>query len=368
MTVQFATLMSTLTVALVLALAPAAAAADEAGAPGVGLSRLMLDGLPVTLVYPSSAAAAPLQEGSFVLQVALDGPPAPGVFPLVLMSHGSGGNALADHALAATLARAGLVVAQPQHAGDSWRDSSRAGPEAWRSRPGEMLQALDALSSHPQWGPRLRVDRVGVHGMSAGGMTALALAGGQWRTLDMVRHCLAHGEQDSGFCYFGLPDEAARAQRRASYERARGVPELFLPRALKAVHGGRDGRDGREDPRPDARVGAVSVAVPVVAPFLSDSLARIGVPVGLVSAGRDTVLRPSFDAGRLLQHCRRCETLAELPTAGHFDLLAPWPADLAARMATVHAQATPSGPALDPAERQRAFDAIAAFHQLHLRP
>ena len=97
------------------------------------------------------------------------------------MSHGTGGSPLTDHALAATLARAGFVVAQPTHAGDNARDSRGAAPVSWQRRPDELRRVVDALGANPQWQSRLRLDRVGVHGMSAGGVSALALAGAQWR-------------------------------------------------------------------------------------------------------------------------------------------------------------------------------------------
>ena len=42
----------------------------------VGMSRLMAGDLPVTLVYPTQVAEAPLALGPFVLNVALDAAPA----------------------------------------------------------------------------------------------------------------------------------------------------------------------------------------------------------------------------------------------------------------------------------------------------
>jgi predicted dienelactone hydrolase len=337
------------------------AAAQDAGT--VGLTRLTLGGLPVTLVYPAQAAPALIRQGPFEIQVARDAPPAAGQRRLVLLSHGSGGSDMADHELAATLARAGFVVAQPLHAGDNFRDSSRAGTEAWQSRPTELLQVIDALATHPAWAPRLRLDAIGLHGMSAGGMGAMALAGARWSTLNLVRHCLAHGDDDLGFCYFGIADPEARAQRRARYERARDVPTLFLPSDLKTEHGG---RAGAADPRPDARIAAVSLSVPVAAPLSADSLARVAIPVGVVSAGGDTLLLPAHHSDKLLRECTRCTRLAHLPAAGHFDLLAPWPADAAQAMVARQPRGGAPEAGFDAADRQRAFDAIAAFHLKHL--
>ena len=332
----------------------------------VGLAMLNVGDLPVTLVYPTAQAAQPVAFGPFVLTVARDAAPLPGVRRLVVMSHGTGGSPLSDHDLAATLARAGFVVAQPLHAGDNYLDTSRAGPASWDSRPQEVTRVIDALARHPQWQPLLTLDRVGVHGMSAGGVTALALAGAQWRLLDLVRHCQAQGDADAGFCFNGLVDPAARAARQASYTLSRGVPEAFLPAMVTAVHGGRNPSAGGDELRPDPRVAAVTVAVPVAAMFTTDSLGRLRVPVGVVSADQDTMLLPAFHARRLLRDCPSCTLLAELRGAAHMDLVSPWPASLARSTAAVQIIGAQPAPGFDARQRDAAFAGIAAFFQREL--
>jgi predicted dienelactone hydrolase len=334
----------------------------------VGFAQVLADDLPVTLVYPTAQPAVAHAQGPFVLHVApsapLQPPPAGQTRRrVVVLSHGTGGSPLADHELAATLARAGFVVAQPLHRGDNHLDTSLAGPESWKLRPGEITRALDALAAHPAWGPQLALERVGVHGMSAGGATALVMAGASWRLLDLVRHCQAHMEEDPGFCFTGVPDAAQQRARRESYERARGVPETFLPASLTAVHGAREGSTDLPDPR----VAAVTVAVPVATLFPEAQLRRVRLPVGVVSAGRDTWLLPRFHSERLLLHCARCETLAHLAGAGHMDLLGPWPADLAAAVAAKQTRGGWPEAGFDPAQRRAAFDAMAAFFQRELR-
>lgn len=335
----------------------------------IGLARLDLPALPVTLVYPTLDKASTQSFGPFSIEVAPGAALAPGApRRLVVLSHGSGGSPLPDHALAATLARAGFVVAQPAHAGDNANDHRDAGPPAWQRRPGEVRRVIDALAAHPQWQARLRLDRVGVHGMSAGGVTALALAGAQWRLLDLLRHCGAHLDGDIGFCFNGAPDAASQATRRAGFERVRGVPEAFLPPSVTAVHGGRTPPADAAgfDPRPDPRVAAVTLAVPVAAIFNADSLARIRVPLGVVGADRDTVLLPAWHAEHVLANCKHCTPLATLRGAGHFDVLAPWPAAVAEAVAAAQVRGGRPEPGFDKLQRQQAFDAIAAFHRQHL--
>jgi len=180
----------------------------------VGMANTELGGLPVTLIYPTAEPVKRLVQGSFEIDVAVDAAPTPGPHALVVMSHGTGGSALTDHALAATLARAGFIVAQPQHRGDNHADMSKSGPAAWTTRPREISAVIDALAASPMWRPLVQVDKVGVHGMSAGGGTALVMAGARWRVLDLARHCAEHGDEDFGFCFNGTASPTARAERR----------------------------------------------------------------------------------------------------------------------------------------------------------
>ncbi len=295
--------------------------------------------------------------------MAVDAAPTPGLHRLVVMSHGTGGNALADHTMAATLARAGFIVAQPRHAGDNHADASKAGPASWVTRPREISAVIDALGASPTWRPLLQLDKVGVHGMSAGGGTALVMAGARWRVLELVRHCAEHADEDMGFCFNGTGSLAARAERKASFERARGTPEAYLPSNVTDVHGGREG----PDPRPDPRVAAVSAAVPLAAIFTPESLAAIRIPVAIVGASRDQNLLPAFHSQRVLKVCGSCAALDELRGAGHFDLLAPWPADVAQRVGTTQVRGGLPEPGFDPRLRQAAFDKIAAFFDRTLR-
>ena len=332
----------------------------------VGFTELKLDGLaqPVTLVYPTAQASAPTAMGPFTLNVAVNAAPLPGPHRLVVLSHGTAGSPLPDHQLAATLVRAGFVVAQPLHAGDNFMDHGRAGPESFITRPQEVTATLDALAAHPGWQARLKLDRVGVHGMSAGGVTALSLAGARWTVWNLLQHC--NTQDDLGFCYAGLPTPAAQAERRARFEQAKGLPLAQAPAALTQEHGGRPAAAGG-DPRPDARVAAVTLAVPVAAIFSASSLAAVRVPVGVVSAGADTMLPAAWHSGHVLKACGVCQPLALLPQASHFDLLGPWPEPMARQVGAQHPRGGQLNPAFNPAERQAAWDAVATFMQQRLR-
>lgn len=332
----------------------------------VGLATLPVQGRPLTLVYPTASTARPVDVGPFRLEVAPDAPLSPGRHHLIVMSHGTGGSATADHALAAALARAGFVVAQVEHEGDNFRDHRLAGPASFRRRPAEAVQAIDALAADPKWSTQLDLSRVGVHGMSAGGVTALSLAGAQWNTLGLVRHCGAHLDDDPGFCLQGAVTPEQKAERTKRFDAARGVPDAYLPADLRALHGGRTPGADQPDPRPDPRIAAVTLAVPVAAVFTPESLARIRVPVGIVAAQNDRVLLPRYHSAYVLAQCSTCRLLTELPGAGHFDLLRPWPEAVAREVASGQVRGGEVTPGLDPALLTQAHDRIVAFHRQHL--
>jgi predicted dienelactone hydrolase len=331
----------------------------------VGMSQIQAGNIPVTLVYPTQAASVSVTQGLFTFNVASNAAPLVHPQRLIVLSHGTGGSTQSDHALAATLARAGFVVAQPLHAGDNFQDASKAGPAAFQTRPAEVSQVIDALAKHPQWSALLQLDKVGVHGMSAGGVTGLAMAGAQWRTLNLVQHCNRVPAIDAGFCFQGAASGKAREERAANFERAKGVPEVFLPADIKTWHGGLTPTSANSEVRPDKRIAAVSLCAPVAAIFSAESLARIQIPVALITAKNDQVLVPRFHSEHVLANCRSCQRLADLPAA-HFDLLAPWPEALARQTAAGQVRGGLPTPGFEASLRDTAFTQVAQFHLKHL--
>ena len=323
----------------------------------IGCQDIRVGDLPVTLVYPTHETAKTVAMGSFSLDIAINAKPRAGNHRLIVLSHGTAGSSVSDHQLAATLAKAGYIVAQPLHAGDNYKDSSKAGPESWKTRPVEVSQTIDALAKNPLWSPLFDPLKVGVHGMSAGGVTAIALAGGQWNLLTLIRHCGKNLEADIEFCFSGLAnDTAAQLKRRAQFKAGALAPEAFLPAELKTLHGAAD-----------LRVKAVSLAVPLVAPFTSTSLSSIKTPIGVISAQSDEVLVPAFHSRYLLEQCKYCSTLLDLKNAGHFDLVAPWPADIAKTVAAKQIRGGMPNPAFNAQDREIAFERIASFFNHHLK-
>ena len=335
----------------------------------VGMRKMNVGDMPITVIYPTAAAAQPITHGPFTLYAAKDAAPLPappGSRRLIVLSHGTAGSTDNDHDLAATLARAGFVVAQPLHRGDNFKDFSHAGPESWRTRPGEVTETLDAIAKDPVLGPQIDLHHVGVHGMSAGGGTGIIMAGGQWRMLNLVQHCAQHLDEDIGFCLNGLAAHPLQqAWRKVQFTLSRLLTQDNAPASMQTLHGGQ-GPSQSQDPRPDPRITAVSVAVPLGVIFTPESLARIRIPVAVTTAGHDEVLLPRFHSDKILQHCTSCTALSAHPSAGHFDWLSPWPASVASAVAATQMRGGTPNPSFSPQERQKAFDQIALFFKQQL--
>ena len=284
---------------------------------GVGLGEIAAtaeDG-PVTLYYPSDDAEQAVRRGVFTLSLAPQGRPVRGNGRLVVISHGSGGAPWVHADLARSLVQAGFVVAMPEHRNDNYKDGSNPGPDSWTLRPGEVSRAIDSVGRDPRLAPLLQLDRVGVYGMSAGGHTALSMAGGRWSPAGFKRHCEAHLEEDFQSCV-GLIT-------RLTGGWADGIRKWA---ALTVIRYRFD--DDAPRVQVDPRVAAVVAGVPFSADFDMASLASPPVPLGLVSAQQDRWLIPRFHSDRVLQACAPCERIAQLPTAGHGALLSPLPPGL----------------------------------------
>ena len=306
---------------------------------------------PVTVYYPSSSEAQSLKRGPFTLDLAWQGTPVQGNGRLVVISHGSGGAPAVHSDLARTLVDAGFVVALPEHRGDNYKDDSSPGPESWKIRPAEVSRAIDAVGEDARFAPLLGLDKVGMYGMSAGGHTALSLAGGSWSPARLRQHCDAHIEDDFQTCV-GL---AARLNGGF-------LDGLKKTIALAVIDHRLD--DATEYRHTDPRIAAVVAGVPFAADFDMASLAAPRVPLALVTAQRDQWLVPRFNSELVLQACSTCERLADLPNGGHGALLSPLPPGLTG----LEGELLNDPPGFDRAEVAAMNRKIATFFRAHLLP
>jgi predicted dienelactone hydrolase len=295
---------------LATALAVFAATAEAA----VGLTEIAGkegDGV-VTVYYPSGSDAQTVQRGRFTFHLAVEGAPRRGNGRLIVISHGSGGSPWVHADLARALVEEGFIVAMPAHRGDNYKDDSTPGPESWQRRPLEVSRAIDVVGQDGRFGPLLALDKVGMYGFSAGGHTALSLAGGRWAPARFRQHCESHIAEDFQACV-GL------------VTRLRGnfLDEVKTTIALWVIR--LRFQDATWRTHTDPRIAAIVAGAPYAADFDMTSLTAPRVPLGLVIAGQDKWLRPHFHGERVLRACAACERLADLGDGGHGALLSPLP-------------------------------------------
>lgn len=270
---------------------------------------------PVTVFYLSGAPEVPMKRGPFAFQLAENGAPLRGNGRLVVISHGSGGSVWPHGDLAKLLAGAGFVVAGPEHAGDNYKDHANVGPSSWKIRPQEVSRAIDAVAADARFAPLLSLEKVGMYGMSAGGHTALSLAGGRWSPARLKDHCEAHLAEDFQSCV-GL----ATSLTGGVFDGLKKTVAMWVIRSKL------------DDPawysHADPRIKAVVAGVPFAADFDTASLAAPKVPLGLVTARKDIWLLPRFHSDPVLAACPKCERVAEFAAGGHGALLSPAPRKL----------------------------------------
>jgi predicted dienelactone hydrolase len=286
----------------------------QAQTPTLGFMQLPQPGGGlVTVFYPSSDPEAPSLQGPFRLSWAAGGHVSRGNGHLVVISHGSGGSPWVHADLARALVQRGFTVALPQHAGDNHLDPSEPGPASWIRRPLEVSRSIDAVAGSPPLAATLRFDSVGLFGGSAGGHTALSLAGGKWSMARFRDHCRAHIRDDFSSCvgFFTL-----------LHDDWLDGPKIWLARSVIAARFSDDTVQGAVDPR----IRSVVAMVPFAADFDPASLKQPATALGLVLADKDINQVPRFHAEAVLAACEpRCEVVMRLPEGGHGAMLSPMP-------------------------------------------
>lgn len=267
----------------------------------------------ITVFYPSSDPETSVVQGPFRLSWASDGTPLKGNGRLIVISHGSGGSPWVHVDLARALVEHGFIVALPQHYGDNYLDPSEPGPVSWRKRPQEVSTAIDTIAGNAHLAANLSLDAVGVFGGSAGGHTALSLAGGLWSDQRFKEHCDKYIAQDFSSCVGFIT-----LLRGNMFD---GLKVWFAKQIIATRF-----RDGEFQHYVDPRIKAAVAMVPFAADFLPESLANPKIALGLVIADKDVNQIPRFHVERILDACTtRCEILMRLSDAGHGAMLSPMP-------------------------------------------
>jgi predicted dienelactone hydrolase len=308
---------------LVLAVCSFALRAEAAGFQRAAVPDAGNPDLQVGIWYPSDTPTKPTALSLYTQKVATGGAVTGAHLPLIVMSHGQGGDFAGHVDTAVALADAGFVVAALTHTGDNLHDQSRVIDIQDRSRQLHVL--TDWMLAH--WPAHAQIDpaRIGVFGFSAGGFTALVEAGGVPDTTRIDPHC-------------------------AQY------PAEFTC-TLIASHTGAHGKLPPVPPADwihDSRIKAAVVVAPALGfTFGREGLADVRVPVQLWRAERDHVLPNPFYAEAVRDALPTPPEYHVVAGMDHLDFLAPCDSAKAHYAPAVCV----SAPGFDRAAVHRMFDA-----------
>ncbi|MEM8978274.1 MAG: alpha/beta fold hydrolase [Pseudomonadota bacterium] len=217
-----------------------------------------------------------------------------GQFPVVLISHGAGGNSGQFGWIASALAQAGFVVVLPNHPGTTTGNASaKAAVRVWE-RPADVSAVLDEIMENPESYPYIDTDRISVLGFSAGGYTAMAVAGARVDPERLQQFCdhTDHGMSDCAFlAHFGID-----------------LHEFDLSPAAQDLR----------DPRIQT---AVIIDPGIVSTLTSESLADIDIPMLIVNLGDEETV-PAGVYARPAAEQIQAASYEVVRDATHFSFLA----------------------------------------------
>ncbi|PRA31469.1 alpha/beta hydrolase family protein [Pseudomonas poae] len=174
--------------------------------------------LQMVVWYPANTSATPeLIRDDAVFYGALavpDAPPASGEHPLVVISHGNGGNWGNQLWLASALAHRGYIVAAVNHPGTTSKDRNpETAAQLWQ-RPKDLSRVIDAVLAQPKQFGAVANGKIAAVGHSLGGWTVLEIGGARFDPDLFTRDCKAH-PQLSGCTAYQKVNTASTAASKA---------------------------------------------------------------------------------------------------------------------------------------------------------
>lgn len=232
---------------------------------------------PMAVMYPTCTPGKIENLGPYSMNVSINSVPKEGIFPLILISHGSGGGHLLYHTLAHHLACNGFIVGIPEHPFNNRNNNSLEGTvENLTNRPRHLRTAINWFFVSMEFARFLKPDSVSIIGHSLGGYTALAVAGGVPTS---------------------FPHESSNKQ----------------PQQISVT--------------PDHRVKALVLLAPASVWFMAKgALCEVNLPILMLTAEKDKYT-PCFHAQIILDGVPENAKIQHriVENAGHFSFLSPFP-------------------------------------------
>jgi predicted dienelactone hydrolase len=234
------------------------------------------------------------------------GEPMSGPFPLIALSHGTGGSAQIMAWLARALASRGYVVAAVNHPGNNALEEYTAeGFLTWWERARDLTVVVDMLLHDPQFGLLIDPRRIGAAGFSLGGYTVIEMVGGRTDLALFRKFC--HSVEAEG-----CVDPPEFPNLFARWDELEATSPAFR----------RAARESRRSYR-DPRVRSVFAIAPALGrAFIPESLRRIGTPVAIVAGTDDRIVPIASNAQWLAKVIPRASVMLLPGGVGHYTFLA----------------------------------------------
>jgi predicted dienelactone hydrolase len=228
-------------------------------------------------------------------------------FPVLMLSHGTGGSADSLDWLGSALAADGYVVVGLNHPGNTALEPlTPDGMRLWWERATDVSDALDALLADPVFGSRLDRTRIGAIGFSLGGYTVLELAGARTDVKAFQDFCaspaadgICHPPELDRVAAEAMPPSAPPPERAASLERS---GRSYRDPRIKAVFAIAPGLGEAFDP---ASLSAIDIPVEMLA-GTADSIAPLGTNIQRIASfmpGAAVVMIPAAAHYTFLDLC-----------------------------------------------------------------
>lgn len=228
--------------------------------------------------------------------------PSFGKYPLVALSHGTGGSAMQTAWLGMYLAARGYIAVAVNHPGNNSLTgyTAQGFVEGWE-RAKDISTAISDMLRDPRFGDRIDIGRIGAAGFSYGGYTMMELAGATTDSNRLLDWC----NQVKNACN---PPE---------------MPDLMA--RFHAIQGEADVQDAIHhsgDSYRDARIRAVFAIAPAVArAFTPQSLQQIAIPVEIVAGASDQIAPPADNAEFFAKNITGAQLTILNGGVGHYTFL-----------------------------------------------
>jgi predicted dienelactone hydrolase len=193
----------------------------------------------------------------------------PAKFPLIVISHGTGGSGLSMAWLGEALAAHGYIAAAVNHPGNNGAEPYTVeGFSLWWERAGDLSEVITGMLADAEFGSHIDSNRIAAAGFSLGGYTMIEIAGGITDAPGFVTYC----------------------DKTSADEICTSPPEFptLVEDFRKLIREHPDVLKHAGDSYRDSRVRAVFAMAPALGPaFPVSGLNKISIPVEIVAGESD---------------------------------------------------------------------------------